>query len=114
MNAYAAILSFTLQRKCIGFPVLKALDLAHAAEKPAAFAVIFFSRLLSECPNTVLQEIFEQLRSKPGSDNGPSDVVLAVEIFFQRHMRAAASGNEKLVDGVKRVLGMCREVALEV
>jgi hypothetical protein len=29
-------------------------------------------------------------------------------------MRVAAGGDEKLAEGVKRVLGMCREVALEV
>jgi hypothetical protein len=113
INAHAAILSFTLQRKCLALSVLKALNVANVTDKAAAFTIVFFSRLLSESSPSLLSELFEQLRAR-ASGGGASDVVLAIEIFFQRHMRRAADGNEKLEEGVRLVLALCRQVALEV
>lgn len=113
MMAYAAMFSFALQRQCVSMSVVKALDLAQAQEKTAAFAVLFFSRLLSEASDALLREIFGQLGGKGGTGSGANEAVLAVEIFFQRHMRAAAAGDDGLMERVRRVLGMCRDVALE-
>ena len=93
--------------------MLKALDLARAREAAAAFAVLFFARFLSQASETLLQDAFGQLRAKSGSNDGPNEVVLGIEIFFQRHMRAAARDDAALQDKVKVVLLLCREVALE-
>ena len=113
MMAHAAMFSFAVQRQCISISIVKALDLAQAKEITAAFAVLFFSRLLNEASDKLLHDVFGQLRGKSGGDGGANEVVLAVEIFFQRHMRAAAADDGRLMEKVRRVLGLCRGVALE-
>jgi hypothetical protein len=111
MTAHAAILSFTIQKQCLSITILKALDLAHANETPAAFAVMFFSRLLAQASASLLRDIFAQFGSK--TNDGAREVVLAIEIFFQRHMRLAAREDETLANKVQDVLALCCEVALE-
>ena len=111
MTVYAAMFSFGAQKKCVSLSIVKALNLAQAKEKTAAFAVLFFSRLLCEASDALLQELFSQIGGKNGSD--ASEVVHALEIFFHRHMTAAAAGDPRLMQGVRQVLSMCTHVALE-
>lgn len=100
MSAHAAMLAFTIQKQCASIAILKALDLAHAKESAAAFAVMFFSRLLSQASPALLRDIFKQIGAKESDKDGPHEVLLAIEIFFQRHMRAMAKEDEDLSEKV--------------
>jgi hypothetical protein len=111
MTVYAAMFAFGAQKKCVSLSIVKALNLAQAKEKTAAFAVVFFSRLLCEASDALFEDMFSQIGAKNGSD--ASEVVHALEIFFHRHMAAAAADDPRLMQGVRRVLSMCTHVALE-
>jgi hypothetical protein len=111
MTVYAAMFSFAAQKKCVSLSIIKALNLAQAKEKTAAFAVLFFSRLLCEASEDLLEEMFSHIGAKNGSDT--SEVVHSLEIFFHRHMAAAAADDPRLMQGVQLVLSMCTHVALE-
>jgi hypothetical protein len=108
LHSYAAILALAVQRGCISIAVLKALNLSIAQEQAAVFGVLFFSRLLTAASESMITDIFSQLTRTSGSN----ELVHAVEIFIQRHLRAAASEDSNLMEKVLLLLRVCEEVAV--